>query len=324
MRVNALLVRHKDGYKWVEDSAAIAADRRIEGFVNYPDDTVDEATRKAEATLADLKEPRWQIDVGIEPRGTGDVPLVDWQVGDTIIVPNQDATPTEVRVIELTRSEDEAGNPIYLPKVGDRVQSMADRASVINRTMNAGTLGGRDPQAMPRLAARAQRVESTSPPLETGCAEAFGVRVQTTTPQTVASEAAQLVTWWYEYGTRVRFATTGVDVETDPTGIGVPAGLWMIVCNLQLVPVTPPSSGHVAIRTSYLDGWGYTPYQDFLADTEDEVTTQLTELNWFEDDDTIEIEVSNQLDVDVVVGYGRLQGHQVNACEMTESSFGAE
>lgn len=52
-------------------------------------------------------------------------------------------------------TEDEAGHVAYAPQVGDVIRSPQERQAVINRSMSAGTINGRDPQAMPASASAA-------------------------------------------------------------------------------------------------------------------------------------------------------------------------
>lgn len=113
MRVDKLLVRYRDGYQWVGSGT-------LGGFVNYPEDTGAEAERKAERVIDELSVARWSHHVRIEPTGSGDVPFADWDVGDTVTVPDHTGAAATLRAVGLTLTEDENGSPVYEPQIGDR------------------------------------------------------------------------------------------------------------------------------------------------------------------------------------------------------------
>lgn len=116
--VNALLVRWSEGWLEVEDAASILAHDRHEDFLSVGDaQSAAEAERVAVAVLAVRAWPSEETVVGIEPDGDGDVPYLDFGVGDVITVPDSSGVPTLCRVVGITVTADEEGFPVYAPTV---------------------------------------------------------------------------------------------------------------------------------------------------------------------------------------------------------------
>lgn len=140
--VNALLVRWSAGYTWVTDSASILAYRRREAYLSAAATSEAEAVRIATALLADRASPGVGTQATLEPSGGADSPYVDFRVGDWVTAPDQTETPASVRVTSLTVTEDDEGNPVFVPELGT-IREERDRANqrALKRMAN-GSLGG--------------------------------------------------------------------------------------------------------------------------------------------------------------------------------------
>jgi hypothetical protein len=189
MRANVILALNTEGrYQEVEDAAAVAADGRYEGFLNYPEDSEAAVDVKAEAAIDDLKVPRWQMTVAVEPTGTGDVPLSDWFPADSITIPNQDRTPTALPVIGLTLKDDtETGRTLALPEVGQRIPTLGQRQATNRRSMASGDMGGRVPDAMPRSAGIRDAATVVAPSSSSDAGGLVQIKTVSTTTYTALS-----------------------------------------------------------------------------------------------------------------------------------------
>lgn len=149
---NALLVRWRDGYHWVEDAASIDTWGRKEGFLSLGSvASVDEAVRIAQAVLETTSAPQVSLTANVEPTGINDSPYVDFSVGDMVTAPDMDEALTEFRVVSLSVTEDEEGNPKFTPELGTHND---DRERIVQRwlkRMSNGTLGGSVESAAPIL-----------------------------------------------------------------------------------------------------------------------------------------------------------------------------
>jgi hypothetical protein len=109
-----LLVKFPGGY--LQRAVTPAAGARIrEGSLSVDVVTLGEAARIAVTLLYTMREPALEITAVMEPRG-GDVPFVDFVLGDEVTVPNVDGTPVAARVVGMTLTFDSDGQPIYVPE----------------------------------------------------------------------------------------------------------------------------------------------------------------------------------------------------------------
>lgn len=147
--VNALLVRYATGYVWVEDAGSIATHDRREGFLTLgAASSLSEAERTGAAILAQRLDPEVGVSVAMEVNG-GVEPFVDFAVADWITVPDEDGTPASMRVMAVTVTEDEEGNPIYVPELRTLAQEQEQRIARWLKRMTNGTLGGTVESASP-------------------------------------------------------------------------------------------------------------------------------------------------------------------------------
>lgn len=146
--VNALLVRWSAGYTWVEDAGSIATWKRREAYLSVAATSEPEAVRIATAILVDRAAPLVGTQATLEPTGS-DEPYVDFEVGDWITAPDLSGTPASQRVVSLTVTEDDEGNPVFVPELGS-VQQERERANQrwLKRMAN-GALAGTVESAMP-------------------------------------------------------------------------------------------------------------------------------------------------------------------------------
>lgn len=146
MRTNALLVRWGDdpgGWFMLDDSPTL----RIEGTLGLGHiKTKAEASYQATGELDRFTAGQVEVSVGLDPSGAGDVPFTDWAIGDVVAV---DAV--EYRVVSLTVAPDPGrpGRLVYVPQLGDVVESSEKRLARASKKMTNGTLGGASRIATP-------------------------------------------------------------------------------------------------------------------------------------------------------------------------------
>jgi hypothetical protein len=151
---NALLVSYRGGSRTVEvkSQPSITTHGRREAFLSLDNlNSGAEAVRIATAMLVDMGNPEQTITTTVEPSGA-DEPYVDWNVGDWVTTPNQDGDDQSLRVRSLSVTEDDEGNPIFVPEVGTLA---IERQNRLNRWLNRmalGTVGGRSESASPGAA----------------------------------------------------------------------------------------------------------------------------------------------------------------------------
>lgn len=108
-----------------------------------------EITRIASAELANVADVRSEISAEIIPTGTGDCPVLDFGVGDTIVVPDWDGTPVRVRVLSIGGNLDENGRLSWAVELKDRLLDERERAEQAMKKMDNGTLRGTSKVATP-------------------------------------------------------------------------------------------------------------------------------------------------------------------------------
>lgn len=155
---NYLLVRWSGGYVLVEDAASQTAHGVKQALLTLSNITdEDEATRIGQATLGFSASPRVAAAAGIEPTGAGDSPFTDWDLGDTLVAPDETGATSAQRVVSITVAEDDNGDATFAPELRDTLTVQEERLNRWMKRLINGSLRGQSNSAAP----------PTSPP-ETG------------------------------------------------------------------------------------------------------------------------------------------------------------
>lgn len=183
---NALLVRWASGFTWVTDAASITSYGRREGYVTIGGATSpDVVGRVALAVLAKRVAPEVSVTAALEPAG-GDVPYVNFGVGDTVTAPNETGAAAPVRIVAMGVAEDAEGHPTFVPELGAvAVPRQRDRDRWLKSMLN-GSLGGTVAAASPSGASASP--SATSARETTGDAPPFNING--------AVVVAESVDWW--------------------------------------------------------------------------------------------------------------------------------
>lgn len=148
--VNVLLVRWFGGYQEVANAASVTEHGRREALLTLGSvTTTEEVTRIADALLALTADPRVATEMGIDPTGDGDQPYVDFTLGMTITAPDEDGNETAQRVVSITVTEDENGEPSYATELKDTMQVLEEQTNRWLKLLLAGTLRGNARNAVP-------------------------------------------------------------------------------------------------------------------------------------------------------------------------------
>lgn len=139
---NTLLVETPAGFFERAEVASQSTHGRREGYLSIGNTTdgdyIDRATNSAFAKLADIRTAITIEVLDID----GHRPYVDGDVGDWILAPNRDGDLERFRIRGLTVSEDNSGNPLFVPTLNEEDAELEDRLQRWLRTMSPGTLGG--------------------------------------------------------------------------------------------------------------------------------------------------------------------------------------
>lgn len=144
MLVNQLLVRYRDGYAqfYRQDSIDLYGVR--ESFLSLGALSRDEAERQVEAAFDRISMQTTAYTAAVLPRAA-DVPLLDYDVGDTVVAPTPEDTDEEVRVLAVTITTDDTGAVQFVPELNEVVQENQDRVEDWLRSMAGGALAGTRP-----------------------------------------------------------------------------------------------------------------------------------------------------------------------------------
>lgn len=148
--VNSMLIKWTGGWRTLSRSSSIAVHGRKEGFLRLGNVTeVSEVDRIVTALFNRLAGPVVSTTATIEPSGTGDEPYIDFAVADSITAPDETGVPTSYRVRAMTVTEDNEGNPIFVPELRDVLEERDDAVQRWLARMTDGALGGRTASASP-------------------------------------------------------------------------------------------------------------------------------------------------------------------------------
>lgn len=141
--VNALLVRWSDGYHEVVEQDSIDEHGRKEGFLQLG---ALQSTEEVETVCAALFEamanPQISTVLAVDPTGNGDTPGIHFVKGDYIVAPAEEGGTASQRVRALTTTEDENGNPIFVPELRSAIEEETDRLNRWLKRLANGALGG--------------------------------------------------------------------------------------------------------------------------------------------------------------------------------------
>jgi hypothetical protein len=139
---NALVVSTADGWMEIDDdtSTSISTYGRIEAQL---DTGVSSAvsTAVAGAVFQQKALPEQGASYTIIPRG-GDVPFVDFNVGDWVLAPDEHGTSVKRRVMSISVEELESGTPSYAVEFDTIFQDNDDKLSSWLQKLGGGALGG--------------------------------------------------------------------------------------------------------------------------------------------------------------------------------------
>lgn len=141
---NALLVQWSKGFVEVLDAAEITAfGSRVEDVFSTDADSLEDAERMGRIELdRRAQSARAAIVLGIEPVSAADAPYEAFQLGDTIVIPNEAGTGTETKqVLSISCQQDEEGYAIWTLEVGKRWMNKNREIGELLRNIGGKTLG---------------------------------------------------------------------------------------------------------------------------------------------------------------------------------------
>jgi hypothetical protein len=139
---NTLLIQAPTGFQERSHATSIGRYSRREAFLaatNAQD--LDQITRTADATFRSHALPQDAIAITISDFDAHR-PYVDFDLGDYVLSPGPDGALTKYRVRALTVSEDEVGNPIFIPELNTLIKELEERFQRWLKRIGDGTLGG--------------------------------------------------------------------------------------------------------------------------------------------------------------------------------------
>lgn len=113
------------------------------------DQSVAEIERVGQAQLDEINDEQTEIAAEIVPTGSNDRPVVDFDVGDQVTVPDYNGVPTLQRVISLAGSLDDNGRLSWAIELASRLLDVRERTEQAAKKMINGTLRGSSKVATP-------------------------------------------------------------------------------------------------------------------------------------------------------------------------------
>jgi hypothetical protein len=117
VRANVLLIKYPQGYLERADAGRVAAEGRYEAYVEINVEYRQLVLAIADNLLASLAEP-WRTTVGFQPSTTAEEPYTGFTVGDSLTYPSHTGSPAQQRVMAVSVTADENGEPIFVPELG--------------------------------------------------------------------------------------------------------------------------------------------------------------------------------------------------------------
>jgi hypothetical protein len=148
---NAILLNDEEAWRTVTDTDSISSNGRIEAYLNLSALPVRSATKVANKNLDLYGVPVEAVSLDYIPTGVGDVPWVDFTVGDTITAPTNGGV-TSRRVVSISVAIDsENADPVYTVELDAlsaelraKIQRMIDRLSAGGGGNLADKVPGKD------------------------------------------------------------------------------------------------------------------------------------------------------------------------------------
>jgi len=141
--VERLLVRWKSGWDQLGNNGREAC------LGLGADQSQGEIERVGQAQLDDINNVRTEIAAQIAPMGPDDTPVLAFNIGDYLDVPDVDNMFVERRVISLSGALDDNGRLSWAIELGDRILDVRERVEQAAKKMINGTLRGSSKVATP-------------------------------------------------------------------------------------------------------------------------------------------------------------------------------
>lgn len=139
---NTLLIETPAGFLERSEGSSITTYGRREAFLSLGNMTDGSAIdRASDAVFEQSANPAAEIGAQVQDRD-GARPYVDWGVGDWVLAPDENDEEERVRVRALTVSEDDEGNPIFVPELATITEELEARLERWLAAMSKGTVGG--------------------------------------------------------------------------------------------------------------------------------------------------------------------------------------
>lgn len=140
--VNRLLVSYGKGLFIVNDAASQATWGIYEGFLTLDTPDMVEATRLANASIAEAADAELAVTMRIEPYlSSPDRPYVNFYVGDTVTGPSEVGTPRSYQVLGLTIQIDDMGDPVISAEMNRRVANPEENRALLLQTLGSAVTG---------------------------------------------------------------------------------------------------------------------------------------------------------------------------------------
>lgn len=168
-QANRLLIRWQNGWYEVTDTTGFTPDMFVgtsEGLFNYELWVDAPVHREAMLSLGSQQDvatirrigfdqlgifanPRTEISCDVAPVDPADTPYLGYRPGDKITVPDIDGTPTLERVMAITVTENEDGEPSYATELKDVILTEQERWKTAVDKMANGSVAGESNVASP-------------------------------------------------------------------------------------------------------------------------------------------------------------------------------
>lgn len=141
VRNTVLVERAGDGrFETVSDSPSVSAHARREMFLSMTSTRdVSLSVTAAESLLADVRAPGVAFKVEALPVGVS--PILDYNVGDRVLLVDREGVATSLRVEAIAASLDAAGQMMFVPELGkvrpDMVRRLTNALSKVERATGA-------------------------------------------------------------------------------------------------------------------------------------------------------------------------------------------